>query len=327
MTDRVSSSLESHFTGALLGTMIGDQLGASFEGDPPEVVAKLWANSDRNAADWIAASRYTDDTQMMIGVAETLAEHGQLDPEHLAQRFAANYDPYRGYGTGAHHALSALKQGVSWSEAATLAFPDGSFGNGAAMRVAPVGLFYHDDLDELRDAAERSASITHTHPLGMEGAVLQALAVAVALRASGAKLDPSTFLGQLRAHVRDDSDEYAQSLMQIASLLAFDPPVSEIVAALGHDVRAHRSVPAAIYSFLSHPGSFEEAVQFAVRLGGDTDTIGAMTGAVAGACHSVEGIPKAWIDALENSEKGRDYVRALANKLYDRHVEERLRQS
>jgi poly(ADP-ribose) glycohydrolase ARH3 len=275
----------------------------------------------------LAASRYTDDTQMLIGVAETLAECGQLDPEHLAQRFVANYAPYRGYGAGTHHVLSALQQGVSWKEAATLAFPDGSFGNGAAMRVAPVGLLYHDDLGKLRDAAERSASITHTHPLGMEGAVLQALAVATAVHVPRTKLDPGTFLNHLRAHVRDDSGEYLQSLMRIASLLTSDPPVSEVVAALGHDVRAHRSVPAAIYAFLSHPQSFEEAVRFAVRLGGDTDTIGAMTGAIAGAYHGVDGIPKTWMDALENSEKGRDYVRALAERLYNRHVEERPCQS
>jgi poly(ADP-ribose) glycohydrolase ARH3 len=108
--------------------------------------------------------------------------------------------------------------------------------------------------------------------------VLQGLAVAVAAHASGTKLDPGVFLSQLRAHVRNDSGEYVQSLMQIVSLLAIDPPVSDIVAALGHDARAHRSVPAAIYTFLLHLESFEEVVQSAVMLGGDTDTIGAMTG-------------------------------------------------
>jgi poly(ADP-ribose) glycohydrolase ARH3 len=307
--------------------MVGDQLGAPFEGERTEAVAELWANSGRSAADWIAASRYTDDTQMMIGVAETLAECGQLDSEHLAQRFVTNYEPYRGYGAGTHRVLSALQQGLSWKEAATLAFPDGSFGNGAAMRAAPIGVFYHDDLIKLRDAAERSASITHAHPLGMEGAVLQTLALATSVHTSGTTLDPGVFLDQLRAHLRDDTGEYVQRLTRIASLLAADPPVTEVVTALGHDVRAHRSIPAAIYAFLRHPQSFEEAVQLAVRLGGDTDTIGAMTGAIAGSCHGVDGIPKTWIDALENSEKGRDYISALAIKLHERHVEERSRRT
>ena len=305
--------------------MIGDQLGAPFEGQSPDVVTDLWNCIDQDAAEWIRTSRYTDDTQMMIGVAESLAEMGKADGADMARRFAENHEPHRGYGSGAHQVLTALLAGCPWDQAATLVFPDGSFGNGAAMRVAPIGVFYFDNTSELRRAAELSAIITHAHPLGMEGAVLQARAVAEAVNASGAGFDPAVFLNNLQVFVRNDCDEYVRSLDQIHELLTSDPSVSEIVAALGHDIRAHRSVPAAVYAFLSHPESFADAVKFAVMLGGDTDTIGAMTGAIAGAYHGVEKSPKTWIDALENTEKGRDYVRALAAKLCDRCTEVRLR--
>ncbi len=317
--------LESRFAGALLGTMVGDMLGAPFEGQPHEMVAARLGTGTEDTAGWIRRSRYTDDTQMMIGVAESLVERDGFDGEDMARRFAENCEPFRGYGSGAHQVLAALRQGHPWDQAATLVFPDGSFGNGAAMRVAPVGAFYHHDLSELRRAAGGSASITHAHPLGKEGAALKACAVALALRTQRSGFDPVGFLGQLVSFVRPDADEFTRRLASTGRLLDAGPTVDHVVAELGNDIRAHGSVPAAIYAFLSHPDSFEHAVVYAVMLGGDTDTIGAMTGAIAGALHGIEAIPVEWYEGLENSAKGRDYVRTLSARLFDRHAAARTR--
>lgn len=315
-----SELLESRFAGALLGTMVGDMLGAPFEGQPSELVVARLGHEAEQAAGWIGRSRYTDDTQMMIGVAESLAETDAFDGADMARRFGENYEPFRGYGPGAHRVLTALRQGFPWDRAATLVFPDGSYGNGAAMRVAPVGAFYHHDLQALRWAAEGSAAITHAHPLGKEGAALQACAVACAIRARPGELDPLDCLAQLRTFVRPELDEFVAKLQRIADLLGSRPTVGQVVVELGNDIRSHGSVPAALYAFLAHVGSFEQGVTYAVQLGGDSDTIGAMAGAIAGAYHGVEAIPAAWYAGLENSEKGRDYVRALAQRLYLRHA-------
>ena len=312
------ASLESRFTGAMLGTFIGDALGAPFEGAPSETVVEHW---DRLAISMEHGPLpYTDDTQMMVGVAESLAEYGGFNGEDMARCFAENYEPHRGYGASAHQVLAALQQGYPWDQAATLVFPEGSFGNGAAMRVAPVGVFYYHDLAELRHVAELSASITHGHPLGKEGAALQACAVALAVQTAPGGLDPGEFLRSMRSFVRADLDEYILRFAAIERFLDSTPTVDEVIAALGNDVRAHAAVPAAIYAFLSHPDSFKEAVVYAVKLGGDTDTIGAMAGAIAGGCHGVEAIPRDWLDALENESKGRDYVLHLAARLYRRHL-------
>jgi poly(ADP-ribose) glycohydrolase ARH3 len=211
-----------------------------------------------------------------------------------------------------------LQSGVRWNEAATVVFPDGSFGNGAAMRVAPIGVFYHDDSLELRRVAELSASITHGHPLGKEGAAVQAYAVACAV---ATKLEE--FLGRVRSFVNPERAVYVQQLDVISELLRIDPAPEEVAYRLGHDVRAQTAVPAALYAFLAHPASFADAVRFAIMLGGDTDTIGAMAGAIAGAYHGVEAIPEKWMDALENTGKGRAYVMDLAKRLYERHAERR----
>ena len=132
---------------------------------------------------------------MMIGVAESLAGCGKFDGADMANRLAQNFQPHRGYGPSANSCMMALRQGVTWNEVGTQLFgAEGSFGNGAAMRVAPVGVFYHDRENELRNCTELSASITHTHPLGKEGAAL--LAHAVMASGSRARRDRACSIGR-----------------------------------------------------------------------------------------------------------------------------------
>jgi poly(ADP-ribose) glycohydrolase ARH3 len=185
------------------------------------------------------------------------------------------------------------------------------------MRVAPVGLLYHDKPEELRRVAELSASITHAHPVGKEGAALQAYAVACAVNSEIEEFSPQAFLEKLKVFLSPECEPLRQKLETISALLNKKPSISEVVTTLGNDVSADGSVPAAIYAFLANPASFKNAVVYAVSLGGDTDTIGAMTGAIAGAFHGVDAIPTSWLEAMENRVKGRDYVRDLAALLWE----------
>jgi poly(ADP-ribose) glycohydrolase ARH3 len=187
------------------------------------------------------------------------------------------------------------------------------------MRVAPVGALFHDNLPRLRRVAEQQATITHTHVLGTQGAVIQAATVAAATRRDptrAANFDAPAFLDEVTGTVGPLEPWYAEAMDDVGRLLPIRPPGKTVVEVLGNGIEAHESVPAAIYSFLAHPDSFEEAVVFAVRLGGDADTIGAMTGAIVGAYHGASAIPERWLAALENGPKGRDYVRDLADRLF-----------
>src|SRR4029078_7179155 len=121
-----------------------------------------------------------DDTQMAIGVAETLVECGRIDEDEICRRFAATYHPQRGYGRGARIVLEAMLAGHDHKFLAANHFPGGSFGNGAAIRVAPVGLMFRHTHDKLWEQARLSALPTHVHPLAIEGAQLLALAVGLA---------------------------------------------------------------------------------------------------------------------------------------------------
>jgi len=288
--------------GALLGTFVGDALGMPFEGRPPDAVPEQL----EMVAARLGRGTYTDDTQMAIALAESLLQQGGVDADHLARAFLAAYDARRGYGSGTRMVLALLADGVSVADAAGRAFDGGgSLGNGAAMRVAPVAVFHADDRDALLDAARRSARVTHAHPVGIDAAVVQAAAIAAALRGE----DPL-----VAARAAAETPDLREGLALAARLVAERPSPAAVAAALGNGSTGHESVPAAIYAAVAHPG-FEDAVSFALRCGGDTDTIGAMAGAIAGARDGESAIPNRWLDALEDGPKGRAHVERLAERL------------
>ena len=250
---------------------------------------------------------YTDDTQMAIALAESLLECDGVEEEHLGRAFLAAYDPQRGYGSGTRAVLTLISDGVPALEAATRVFDAwGSLGNGAAMRIAPIAMRYADDHEALLGAAARSARVTHAHPVGIDGAV----AIAAALRDG----DPLA-----AAQAAAQTPQLREQLAKAARLIAERPSSADVAATLGNSSRAAESVPTAIYAAVAHSG-FEDAVSFAVRCGGDADTIGAMAGAIAGARDGATAIPARWCDPLDDGPKGRSYVERLAEQLTDRRL-------
>jgi poly(ADP-ribose) glycohydrolase ARH3 len=296
------------FLGCLLGQAIGDGLGAPYEGLPADNIYWGYGQTGdliQNPTEEILY--YTDDTQMMIGVAETLVEHGQIREETLCQAFMTNYHPDRGYGQGARLVLEAMATGGDWRSLARGYFPGGSFGNGAAMRAAPIGLLFCDDLDRVIEQARLSALPTHVHPLGIEGA--QMLAVAVALAVREAQFDKKAFYRELSR--RAQSEEFRWHLSVASRLTAGDT-----LSVLGNSLEAHRSVVTAIACFAVSPRSYEHAISRAISLGNDTDTLAAMAGAIRGAHLGVRAIPGHLLDKLEDNHKGRTYIHQLAVRLY-----------
>ena len=300
-------TLRSKFLGSLVGTAIGDALGAFSEGwgvvHPTQV--KFMADNQ-------SVLSYTDDTHMMIGMAESLVIKKGFDAEHMAHVFVDNYqkEPYRGYGPGPPRIFRLITSGEPWDKAAEAIYPGGSYGNGSAMRIAPVGVMYWDRSDELLKVAHESSRITHSHELGKEGAALEAHAIALATSMDASEsFDAEEFLDKLGPSAQHQV--YQQRLADIRGLL-HEQDRGIIVSSLGHGIEAFNSVPAAIYSFLIHPHSFTESVLYAISLGGDTDTIGAMNGAISGAYLGLSSIPQKWELKLEN----REYIENLADKLW-----------
>ena len=295
------------FTGCMVGSALGDAIGelAFRQPDRDQLRAEV------NTADVL---RYTDDTAMALGVAEAILEgEGDLDPEQLGRIFARNYsdEPWRGYGPGPPSIFRTVEEeGCSYREAAGRLFDgEGSMGNGAAMRVAPLGVFYCG-RDDLRRKAELSAGVTHTHPLGCDGAAVLAQAVGRA-----ALLDPEDefpapdFARELAEDA--DTDAFRDALEELAELAEKHAGRGEAARKLGTDVLIHRSVPYAIYCFVTAPSSFERCLMHAILVPGDRDTIGAMAAGISGAYLGESAIPAGWVRSLENAGLLRDYARKL----------------
>jgi len=305
----MGASQEERFVGCLLGLAIGDALGANFEGQLPVYIRRRYRTGEELIASppdgelW-----YTDDTQMTIGVAEALIACGCVDDEEICRRFAANYRPQRGYGRGARVILDAMVDGGDHKWWAANHFPGGSFGNGAAMRVAPVGLVFAHDAPKVWEQAKLSALPTHVHPLGIEGA--QVLAMAVALASNCGSFDREAFFEAIAE--RCSSSEYSGPLHRAARV----KDVNDL-ALFGNGIDATSSVVTAIACFGLTPDSYSSTIANAILLGGDTDTIAAMAGAVSGAYLGRSAIPTHLLEKLENRYQGRDYIEQLAKQLLD----------
>jgi poly(ADP-ribose) glycohydrolase ARH3 len=294
--------MESRFVGCMLGCALGDALGSRYEG--------LFID-DFASADMEFVGKWTDDTHMMIGVAESLIECKGFNGKHMAWTFIRNWqrELWRGYGPGPPRVFKMILSGVPWFEAAKKLYGgSGSLGNGGAMRIAPIALLYHDDEERLREIAYKSAAITHAHELGKEGAAVQAYAIALALRTSK-PFDPRDYLEEVARFSR--SDVYRSKLKKAIQLLD-EGDRRVVVRELGNGIEAPNSVPTAIHCFAKNRDNYVKAVLYAVSLGGDTDTIAAMAGAIAGAYLGEKGLPQEWLKKLERAE----YIKALAKGLW-----------
>ena len=304
----LSNNLKYRFEGCLFGLAVGDALGGMFEAQSAEGIRARFPSVAHLIAYPQEEIWYTDDTQMAIGVSEALIERGEIVEDALCGAFVSNYLPSRGYGRGARAVLDAMEEGRDYREVAEQHFPGGSFGNGAAMRVAPVGLVFRDDQRRLWEQARLSALPTHRHPLGIEGA--QLLALAVALCSGMERFDRAGFFAGLQAAC--ESAEYRAKLEAAEQVRTPDD-----LAGLGNQIEALHSVPTAVASFALTPESFEDTVCNLIFLGGDTDTLAAMAGALSGAYIGSGRLPSRLVGLLESSPKGRVYIEQLAGQLFD----------
>jgi poly(ADP-ribose) glycohydrolase ARH3 len=304
-------TLEDRFLGCLLGHALGDAIGAPFEGLPPETIYYDFGPTRRLFEQPPADLElvYTDDTQMTLGVAEGLIERGTIDEELLIRLFRRNYEHWRGYGPGMRKLFDALGRGLDWRQTAAGLFPGGSLGNGAAMRAAPVGLLFHEDLDRVAEEARRSAAVTHTHPIGVDGAVLVAVGVALALRSAGSPFDVQGFFHELGR--RAGTEEFQWQLRTAAR----QSPDSSLT--FGNSLEAHRSVTTALLCFAHSPDDYAGAASRAIAMGNDTDTLAAMAGALSGARLGVGALPEVLLTRLEDGRKGRTYIRSVALRLHE----------
>ena len=228
----------------MIGALAGDIIGSVYEANPIKT---------KQFPLFHPQGRFTDDSVLTIAVAQAILEDG--DYRRWIVELGRRY-PNAGYGGSF----------IRWLRAA-VPQPYNSWGNGAAMRVSPIGFFFSDPQTVLLEAA-RSAEISHNHPEGIKGAQAAALAVFLARTTHDKTLIQ-----------KEISERFGYDL---------SPTVEEIRPAYRFDISCQGTVPQSIIAFRD-ADSYEDAVRNAISLGGDSDTLACITGGIAEAFYG--GVP------------------------------------
>lgn len=276
-------------TASLLGLAVGDAFGSSIllPGDHPSI-----RDRELPPAPW----SWSDDTEMACSLYWVMGQYGEIDQDALAASFAGHFDDRRGYGSGVERMLLRYRAGESWRDVAPSAFGTGSWGNGGAMRVAPLGAWLCSDLNVVVAEAEKSAVVTHAHPEGIAGAI--AVAVAAASTAGWPSLTPVQLLETAAAWTPDSE---VRRRIEVALQLPPSTPVREVAALLGNgrEVSAVDTVPLALWIAAHHLDAYADALWTAAEVAEDLDTVCAIVGGIIAARTGSAGIPAEWRAACE----------------------------
>jgi len=292
---------------ALDGLSVGDAFGERFFGSPARVES-LIAQRCVPAPPWF----WTDDTAMALSVFEELAEKRRIDRDSLAARFAKRYrkDNRRGYGGTAHEILMDISLGGDWREVAQSAFDgQGSMGNGSAMRVAPIGAYFADDLGAVIEHARASAEPTHAHPDGQAGAIAVAVAAAIACQMGGG-IRPLSGVALLREVLAIVPTGPTASGIERALDLPFTFDATTAAAKLGNgsNVVSSDTVPFSLWCAARHLDDFEQALWTTVSGLGDRDTTCAIVGGIVALSATHPAIPKSFLESREPLDSTLNYL-------------------
>ena len=286
---------------SLKGLSIGDAFGESFFGETNQMVHAVQKRVIPKTT-W----EFTDDTVMAIAVYEQLEMHQAINQDELAQQFAINHakDVNRGYGATARRILRAIEAGGNWKTIAQNVFEGmGSMGNGAAMRVSPIGAYYFDDLAIVKQLAIQSAEITHTNIEGMTGAIAVAIATAIAtqIKLENQTITPQLFIEKVLKEL-PDSDTKAKINKSLSVPYHYHIETVKTILGNGSKIMAQDTVPFALWCAAYNLHNFKESLWKAVSVLGDRDTICAIVGGITMMSTEEKNIPQKWLDLVEDFE-------------------------
>jgi ADP-ribosyl-[dinitrogen reductase] hydrolase len=308
---------KDRIAGVILGTAVGDALGLPREGLSPRRASRLFGTGRLRHQLVFGRGMVSDDTEHTCMVGQSLlASSG--DAEKFDRQLAFRLRWWilgfpAGVGSATARAITKLWCGFPPSRSGIR-----SAGNGPAMRAALLGICLSDDLDVMQRCVHLSTRLTHTDPRANTGAQLVALAAA---HVSDLQ-DQEKFFDRARAIVAAEDHELQNLLASMRDCLSRRAPAREFAESLG----LHRgvsgyiyhTVPVALYCWLESDGHFRPALESAINLGGDTDTVGAIVGALCGATVGDRGIPEEWLRGLGDWPLSERWMRELASRLGNR---------
>jgi ADP-ribosylglycohydrolase len=283
---------------SLEGLSVGDAFGQLMSTCAPSARRVVEAGGLPSGPWW-----HTDDTQMAMAIVEELACSGEIVPDFLADRFVERYqaDPGRGYGRGARIQLEEIARGTGWRQTSTAIFNgQGSMGNGGAMRSAPIGAWFADDLAKVVSESIESATVTHSHPEGIAGSVAVSLAAAAVSRASMLPLYLARAQLWNTVIEHTPTGETHEGLRKAMRLpLEEMPRKAAGILGSGFRVTAPDTVPFAIWCVARHLDNFSDAIFTTLEGDGDCDTNCAIVGGIVSQYVNWGGIPNLWRKSRE----------------------------
>jgi ADP-ribosylglycohydrolase len=282
---------------SVAGLSVGDGLGQCFFSLSAEAEKKVLLGEILPDAPWY----YTDDTEMSLSVLSMLQDIGRIDQDALAVSFAHRYSYDRAYGPAMHRALMRIREGEHWRSVAYSLFEgQGSYGNGAAMRAAPIGAYFAGSNELARHHSTLAAEVTHAHPEGIAGSIAVAVAASIAceLRVTEAAFSHEKFLQRVADWIPES--EVRSRLIKardMSSVGSIQFPVSVLGA--GREMSAQDTVPFALWCCGQALDDFEKAMWLGLRGGVDRDTICAIIGGVVVCYTGAASIPKVWVERRE----------------------------
>lgn len=303
---------QSHILGCILGTAVGDAIGLPREGLSARRAERMFGASPLSHRFLLGRGMCSDDTEhtVMLGLA-LLASEGE--PQRFAVEFARRLRWWfaripAGIGLGTAQACLRLWLGVRPDRSGVK-----SAGNGSAMRSAILGLIARDE-QHVKQLVQASTAVTHTDPRAHEGAIVVANLsrwVCVEER-ERAPLDDVLTEGVQDGQLRNNLLLAMQAAQEGVTPQEFAKQLGQPKGISGF---VNHTVPAAVYCWLAHRGSFRDAVEAAVGLGGDSDTVAAITGALTGTELGAFAIPEDWLDNLREWPCSVQWMTRLAEAL------------
>ncbi len=302
--------------GVILGTLVGDALGLAREGMSGRRAARVFGGAPLRHRFLCSRGMMSDDTEHACLTAQAMLAHPD-EPAAFARSLAWKLRFWllglpAGVGFGTLRAILKLWIGFPASKSGVR-----SAGNGPAMRAPIIGACLSYEVDKLKEFVRASTQITHSDPKAFEGALAVALCAAYAVNHKAGDVEAGWLLAQIGEYLEDT--ELIDLLGNVNTQLAAGASVADFAASLGLEKGVsgyvYHTVPVAIFAWLRHPDSFREAVESVILPGGDTDTTGAIVGALAGATLGASAIPMEWLSRILEWPRSVKWMRRLAQNL------------
>lgn len=310
-------SMSDRFTGILLGTAVGDSLGLPAEGLSPRRRQRLFRGPWRQRLVF-GHGMVSDDTEHTLFVAQSLLKH-PADAAAFQKRLAWHVKWWFAgvpAGIGLATVRACLKLWLGFPSSRCGVF---SAGNGPAMRSAILGAYFADDPPALERFVRASTELTHSDPRALVGALAIARAAAWAVSHDPKQPPDDAALRQILGQAQNNDQEWPVIVEKTLAAWSAGASVAEFADTLGlkRGVTGYmyHTVPVALYAWLVHWGDFRAAVSATLDCGGDTDTVGAIVGAIAGATVGSRGIPECWLRGIRDWPRSTGLLQRVAERL------------